>query len=485
MSLSTALSNATSGLAVTSRAADIVSGNVANALTPGYARRELELQSQTLGALGMGVQVAGVTRVSDPLLIADRRVAEANASESRTLSAGLLQIEQAIGDPTDPGSLSALAAAFEASLVEAASTPDSEPRLTASITAARRLAQAYGDIGDRIQEVRTRADTAISGLVDNVNAAVIRIDRLNDQIQRLETAQGNDSSALLEQRQQLIDELSEIVPIREVPRANGAVALYTDGGAVLLDGRPRLLSFEAAGFVQPGMTLASGALSGLELDGRPVTTGENGLLRGGELAAQFALRDEAGLEAQAAIDALARDLVERYQDPALDPTIAAGGAGLFTDLGVAFDPANEEGLALRLKVNAAVDPLDGGLAWRLRDGVGAAAQGDAGQSDLITALADRFAENRSPASGPASAQPRSVTGQIAFVLSDISIARQSQDAETAFQTAKLTALEEQEAESGVDTDDEMQKLLLIEQAYGANARVIQTINQLFEELRRI
>ncbi|MEL7027010.1 MAG: flagellar basal body protein, partial [Pseudomonadota bacterium] len=41
MSISTSLSSALSGLTATSRAAELVSSNISNALTEGYGRREL------------------------------------------------------------------------------------------------------------------------------------------------------------------------------------------------------------------------------------------------------------------------------------------------------------------------------------------------------------------------------------------------------------------------------------------------------------
>ena len=46
----------------------------------------------------------------------------------------------------------------------------------------------------------------------------------------------------------------------------------------------------------------------------------------------------------------------------------------------------------------------------------------------------------------------------------------------------MESLSEAAARNGVDTDDEMQKLLLIEQAYAANARVMQTLDELMQHL---
>jgi hypothetical protein len=49
MTISGALSNALSGLRAAGRGAEVVSSNISNALTPGYARRELSLVSSSIG----------------------------------------------------------------------------------------------------------------------------------------------------------------------------------------------------------------------------------------------------------------------------------------------------------------------------------------------------------------------------------------------------------------------------------------------------
>ena len=49
MSLSSALNNAATGLTASSRLAQVTSNNVSNALTDGYARRDLTLNASALG----------------------------------------------------------------------------------------------------------------------------------------------------------------------------------------------------------------------------------------------------------------------------------------------------------------------------------------------------------------------------------------------------------------------------------------------------
>ncbi len=58
----------------------------------------------------------------------------------------------------------------------------------------------------------------------------------------------------------------------------------------------------------------------------------------------------------------------------------------------------------------------------------------------------------------------------------------SDDAQ-AYLTARQTALADSEANAiGVDTDSELQSLILVEQAYAANARVLSVIDDLLNLL---
>jgi flagellar hook-associated protein 1 FlgK len=79
----------------------------------------------------------------------------------------------------------------------------------------------------------------------------------------------------------------------------------------------------------------------------------------------------------------------------------------------------------------------------------------------------------------------SAAGQANAFLTGIASDRQRLEGNVAFVSARLETLRTEEALGGVDTDDELQKLLAVEQAYGANARVLQTLDTLFEQLLSI
>ncbi len=482
MSISGAMHAALSGLSTTARGAEVVSNNIANAQTDGYGRREMQVVVRELGATSQGVRVAGVTRHSDPVAISDRRLASAGANGRLIASDFFQRIETAVGTPDSAVSINARISAFERALIEATSRPDSEARLNAVMQSAKNLMGQIGSAATEVQTQRARADDLIEDEVARLNKALAQVADLNTKV-LAHVGTGRDASGLMDQRQQVIDSISEIVPLREVPRDGGKIALFTTGGAMLLDGTASVIEFTPVGVITPEMSLASGALSGLRINGQSITTEvEGGMISGGTLAAHFALRDVLAPNMQIKLDAIARDLVERFADPAVDPTLTVGAAGLFTDLGNAFDPADELGLAQRLRLNPAADPADGGQLWRLRDGLGASAQGRIGDASLLNALAKTLTAQRSPVSGAFSAGTRSYDTLVADMVSGIAATRLTAQSETAFAKARFDHLRGIELAGGVDTDQEMQSLLLIEQSYAANARVMKAASEMIETL---
>lgn len=475
MSINSSLSNALSGLTAAARAADVVSSNIANAMTEGYARRELDLSARSPS----GVQVDGTRRIIDQALLTDKRLAFASAGGASVTADFMRRLESVIGTPDQAGSLSAKVAVFESALVEAASRPEAESRLVNVLTSATDVSNQFNIISNDIQAARAQADRQIGQDVAMLNDSLKMIESLNSQI-ALANVGGRDASALYDQRQQLVDKVSDIVPMKEVARERGQIALITSGGAVLLDGRAAQVQFTPAGVISADMTMASGALSGLTLNGLPADRS----LAGGSLSANFQVRDELTVAAQANVDGLARDLMVRMSSAAADPTLN-GTPGLFTDLGNGFDPAEEAGLASRLRINAAADPDQGGALWHLRDGLGAIAPGSVGNARLFLSMAEALNKPSAAASGGYGTAPTSFSGLAAEFLSLAGSGRQSAETRASFAAARADGLRLAEAANGVDSDQELQRLMLIEQAYAANARVIQTMDDMLQTLLRI
>ncbi|WP_112320548.1 flagellar hook-associated protein FlgK [Oceanibium sediminis] len=488
MSLSTALSNALSGLNTSSLEAELISNNVANAQTPGYTRRVAELTALSTGGSGAGVAVSGVQLMQDPAAVANRRRSDAELGAQNVALDGLSRIAGSLGVPGEGTALADLAASFETSLLAAANDPGSTTRLSNAVTSAVRYGDALTSLSTETQRVRMDADAEIATQVAQVNENLASIDVLNREIQMLSIS-GGDASALIDARKALIDQVSSVLPIRSSARPNGEVALYTAGGAQLLDGRAATLGFTAKPVITQDMTLGSGALSGLTLNGKPLSVGApdgSGQADGGSLGALFVQRDTTMPEFANQLDALAADLVNRFQDPAIDGTRAVGDPGLFTDNGGAFSAVDIEGLAGRLSVNAAVDPAEGGAVWRLRDGLGAATTGDSGDGRLLDTLSTAAWQRLAPDPSLGFTGSGGVADFAASLTSVVAGREQQAEGRVAYTSALNTALRSEEiAVSGVNTDNELQKLLMVEKSYAANAFVLSTVDNLIQRLLEI
>ncbi len=476
MSLTSALNSAMSGLTAASRATDIVSQNIANAMTPGYAKRSLELSSATVA--GSGVRIVGVQRHSDPVIVSDRRDADAAHSSARTIADFHARFETLVGTAADPTSVAMRLAAFENSLINAASHPDSAQRLDAAVFAAGDLAASIADASEGLRRMRSQADAAIGAQVDRLNTALGQVEALNGRITSTR-AGGGDVSGLLDQRQQLVDEINQMVPVNQVERDYGQIALYTDGGAILLDGGAARLDFAPAMDTVPEMTLENGGLSGLAINGIPVAADR---VAGGTLGANFDIRDRLAVSAQADLDTVARDLIERFETVSLDPTTGAGDPGLFTDDGAAFDPLLETGLAGRLRVNALVDPNRGGESWRLRAGLGASDPGMPGEARQLRAFSDVLAEPRTPGSATFGTGMATAADMGSSLMSRAAQNAAIADQTLGFAAASRTELGRIDLAQGVDTDAELQTLMIVEKAYAANARMIQAVDDMMETI---
>jgi flagellar hook-associated protein 1 len=485
MSVTSALAGALSGLSAASRQAEILSSNVANATTPGYARRQVSLSSAVLAGTGQGVQINGVTRDVDRQLLGERRLAQAAGGDRDTRAQFLARVEATLGTPESTGSLAARLAAFDQALVEAAGRPESQARLGNVATTAKSLASGLATATRDIQAARATADRRIGDEVGKLNSTLAQLQELNVDLRSF-TGAGRDISALLDQRQQLVDQISAIVPVREIPRDLNQIALFTAGGAPLLEGSPAVIGFSTTHTVTPEMTQALGGLSGITINGRPYdTAGSASPILGGTLGALFAVRDDLAVSAQGKLDAAARDLVERFASVAVDPTLAPGAPGLFTDAGAAFDPLDETGLAGRLALNPAADPAQGGALFRLRDGLGTPTEGPPGNGAILAALHGALSGARALSSTGFAAGSRSFATLMGDLMSDTSSLRLSSQSEQSFAAAKLTALTDLEAQNGIDTDQEMQELLVIEKNYAANAKVIQAVADMIDTLIRL
>ena len=482
MSLSLALSSSLSGLSLSSRGTQVVADNVANAQTESYGVRVLTQASRVLGNSGSGVLATGVRRELDTALLGDLRKAHADKLSADLKSDFWSRMETSIGRPGESDSLSAQVDMLDAALLRATADPSSTALLTKVVEAANGISQQFKTMHALLQSQRDIADHAIARDVEMLNLNLEKISDLNSQIQR-QTLLGGAPEALVDERQRLINQVAEVVSITEVPRENGRVMLIGQGGSILVDNSAEPFGFVRTPMPEAHYSLASGDLSPVTLAGRSLT-GKSGLLAAGRLGGYLDIRDNAAPEVQQKLDRLAFDLAERFMQPGIDPSLPPGAFGLFVLEGGAALPADPIGSADLLRTNPAVDPGHAGEVFRLRDGIGLGSPIPGMEHDN-SLLAQLRMVLRDALPMPGHDANRSAAGHIAEVTSALAIRRLGFDQQSVGYTARFAALSEAFSARGVDTDAELSRLLVLEQSYAANARVISTIDAMFRSLMEI
>ncbi|MGC9370104.1 MAG: flagellar hook-associated protein FlgK [Paracoccaceae bacterium] len=466
MGISSAFIASQSGLRMTEKWAEITSTNISNAHREGYVRRGLGLSSSE----GGGVAVSGISREVNGALERMHRLEIGRMSRQAAVVDGLETYVTRLGQPGDPQGLTSRLTAFQSSFDLLTNNPADPTLQRSAVEAAETLTRSINETSAALSDVAADSRRGIAQDVEDLNGLLNKVMTLNARIVQADDATSGRAS-LEDELGTTLDSISDLMGVRVSRDAEGRVTLYTSGGTPLIE----------AGAVQT-LTYYPGT-GRLMAGGNEITPGAAGV-RGfeeGRLAGELALQNEILPKMQLQLDEFARALVVEFE--AADASLAPGQAGLFTDAGAAYDPAQRDGLAARLSVNAAVLPASGGALWRIRDGLGATVEGAAGDSTQINAFLSAL-------EAPHGFDPQAGLGDqitLADFASNLISSQQivRVDAEERLETLQAGAeaiANVRSSSEGVNVDDELQQLAAIEQAYAANSQVMRTLTEMIDSL---
>src|SRR5215472_2453536 len=232
------LSTGVSGLLAFQQALDVTSNNIANSSTPGYSVESINLTPQPAqgtagGYVGSGVEVQGITRAYNELLAQQVRSSQASYSSYNTLATQAGQIDNMLS-----GSGTGLTASLQ-SFVNALQTLSTSPSSTASrqarLSQAQALTQQINSYDSQIQTYGSGLEQQIGADVEQVNSIASGIAKLNTQI-AADLAGGQTPNQLLDQRDKLIDQLSQYVSVTTATQPDGSMNVYIGSGQALVTG---------------------------------------------------------------------------------------------------------------------------------------------------------------------------------------------------------------------------------------------------------
>lgn len=486
MSLSLASTVAQSTLASTATQISVVSRNIDGVNDPGYSRKIANL---TTSQTGNGV-VVSITRAADKALFDNLLGAQSGAAAQQALSDGVNMLDQTVGDPATGQSPSALLGDLADALQQYSASPSDTTLAQAAMTAASNVVGVLNNATTTIQGVRKQADTDMATAVQTVNSLLQQFQTANTRIV-LGLQSGADITDAQDTRDSILSQLSQQVGISTSTAPNGSMSIYTDSGVTLFQVTARTVTF------QPTTTFTAGASgNAVMVDGVPVTGSSSPMpIQSGKLAGLANLRDNVAVTYQSQLDEVARGLIDAFSES--DQTGAGNpdAPGLFTYSGAPAMPAASvvPGLAGDIRLNASVDPSQGGNINLLRDGgianTGAVTvysyntTGAASYSDRLQQMIDAMSATRSFDPSADLTATASLTDYTTSSASWLESRRQTASNDASYQATLVTNTSTALSNStGVNLDTEMSKMLDLEHSYDASTKLISTIDGLFTSL---
>jgi len=482
MSLTSAIRTAQSALSNNSTQTSVISRNISNASNPDYNRRSAILATTTFGAT-----VVTTERAQNQTLLRQGLQGMSASTGQQTLLSGLERLKSIFGGNDYETSPASMMATFRDTLSTFAVKPSEATLAESAIADANQLATGLRSASKAVQATRLDADRQIALDVNKLNSLLADFKKANDAVVG-GTRSGRDVNQQMDERERILKQIVEIVPVSINGRESNDLALYTAGGLTLFETIPRTVTFTAT----PGFD-ANVNGNQVFIDGQPLEPGQGAATSGqGSLQAHLQVRDQFAPKLQSQLDEMARGLIAAFAetDQSATPTLP-DMPGLFTWSGGTVPAAGTlvPGLASSIIVNPALVTASGGNPMLLRDGgINGAAYsanpaGNASFSAQLDSYVQAFDSDMTFDGAAGLGTSASLSGYAADSLGWLEQSRS--DAAASSETKDAFVYRTMEAYSnltGVSLDEEMSLLLELEQSYKASARIISAVDEMLQAL---
>ncbi len=440
----------------------VVSQNVANASTPGYSAEVSTQQSLTAGGEGLGVRSGPAIRTIDTALQAEVFSQNATVAGLQTRQNALQAIDAVQGVPGQGGDIASLLGDLQDQFSTLLNDPSNQAQQSQVVSAATNVAQGINALSTAYTSQRQTAQDSIVAGVATLNATLSTIGDLSNKIVTLK-AGGQSTADLENQRDSAVASLSQLLDVKALEQPSGDLLIITQSGLTLP-------IRDASPFSVADATMAPGSgAPPIMLRGSDVTA----QMQGGQIGANVTLRDTTMPTDQAELDGFAQTLASRF---------AAQGLTLFTDPNGAVPAIQRRGChrqpcsrLCRLRRHHPGQFAGAGHAFagaRRHAQRNPATRTSPGITGIINDVL-----NTTFGGAPTLAQ--SAATMLASQAQDSASTTSQLGTEQAVQTTLTTKLS---AQSGVKMDTEMSTMIQLQNAYGANAKVIAAVQAMWTQL---
>ncbi|MEM9873710.1 MAG: flagellar hook-associated protein FlgK [Myxococcota bacterium] len=460
-SLNSALNVAANSLQAASGGTAVVGENITGANDARYVRRSVRLETNPLGgAQAGGVRWTGTARAFDVFAFANLVGETASRAAAEARAGALVEAEGALAPVSD----ATLAVAFDdffAAFDRLGQTPDDPTARATVLSSADQVAARFVEAANGLNSQRGTLFVEAQAVAREVDDRLAQIARLNSRIAARPDATSGRAE-LMDQRDALVREVADRIDVSVLSDDDGQVTLLSGGTALLEGGRAARLTVS----LDPAQAMTVAVVRGA------TTVDITGRLSGGRLAGLQEARDLDVASLQTQLDQLAFDFADAVNTAHQGGVDLNGVAGddFFTDpTGLPFLGADGAAAAFTVRPGLRADP----------DAIAAATATAPPPGGNDTALAISALATQGLASGRT---PGEAFGDLA---GDIGRRRVEADADLRLREGTVAfALAEQQKSSGVSLEEELVELSRFQRAFEASTRVLQTIDELMDEVIR-
>jgi flagellar hook-associated protein 1 len=477
--------------------------NIANANTPGYSRQRVNFKQtepypaaalnrpQIPGQMGTGVTAGSVQRVREGFLDLQYRGENNKLGYWEARADALKKMEDIMNEPSDSG-LAKTMDQFWQALQDLSVNPENEG--ARSVVRQRGLAvvETFHYLADSLTAIQNDLANQISVSIKEINSIAEQLYKINQQIGEIEP-HGYLPNDLYDERDRLLDQLSNLVNIKIEAKSSGGNALPIADGiydVYIVDdsGNQYLLvagnqSYKTIS-IQPSNVsypeTPTGPVNNLALDGITIPFTSSGKLKG--LIEAYGYENGTGVkgiypEMLAELDKLAYSFAKRFNEVhqqgfTLNPSNKGGL--FFADL------AQVAGAAKAIQISSNIDDLNNIAA--------SSKQNEPGNGLNAIKLANVKNSNFANLQDPTPSITYPITAGTLQSYYEGMIGKLAVDAQKAnrlmnnSEVLRQSVEERRQSVSGVSLDEEMTNMIKFQHAYNAAARNITVIDEMLDKI---
>ncbi|HAS8352448.1 flagellar hook-associated protein FlgK [Morganella morganii] len=543
--LNNVMNNALSGINAAQGGLSVISNNLANAGV-GYYHRQSAVFGEnpgtmtTNGYFGNGTYFSHVRREFDEFVNMQYNNARSRSGDYEAFMKNASGVDDLLSNSTDD--IAGMLGSFFTSLDEAATDASDKTLVDVFLGKAKTMVSQLKEADRRLREMDNDVNHQIDNKVKDINTYAEKIAKLNEQISNSRAVNGAEPNDLLDVRDRLVNELNSVIGIKVIEQNGNFNVSFANGLPLVTGGRANRLEAVASGADDSRLSIGFVDSAG------NVREIKDDQIRGGELSGVLRSRREVIDPARQKLNQMALVFAEKFNEVHRKGYDANGNTGKdffavgngsvvsnthnkgkadfdikYNDVSkvtgnnydVSYDGTNWNVTKLPegTVVNANFDATSGTLSF---DGMdikisnNTAQAGDkfllkpvdnviGGLNTLVTNAADFAAAD---STGGASnnenikelvkLQDQKLVGGTstlsdfyASVVNEVgSKASQAQIDSEVQNKLTVSFYEQQQGISGVNTNEESVQMQKMQQFFNANAKVLSTVDELFNVLMR-